>query len=115
MKRKEPLALAAKTVRGVEGGRLSYFHHDRVRGNRGRERMGRMERAVAPACVVGGRRKISPPARAERNSEMMGIVRGCVWRSQGMYNIVLYDLIWIREGGRSKRAYGEERQERYFA
>ena len=35
-KRKEQLALAAKTVQGVGGGRVSYYHHDRVKNNAGR-------------------------------------------------------------------------------
>lgn len=33
-KRKEQLALAAKTVQGVGGGRVSYYHHDRVKRDR---------------------------------------------------------------------------------
>jgi len=37
-KRKERLALAASTVQGVGGGRVSYYHRDRVKNNAGRER-----------------------------------------------------------------------------
>ena len=37
-KRKEQLALAARTVQGVGGGRVSYYHRDRVKNNPARER-----------------------------------------------------------------------------
>ena len=42
-KRKEQLTLTPKKVQGVGGGRVSYYHRDHVRSNRGRERVGSME------------------------------------------------------------------------
>lgn len=47
-KHKEKLALAAKSVQGVGGGRVAYYHHDRVRNRGGRGKTDGGQPTVAP-------------------------------------------------------------------
>lgn len=93
-RKEEELALAAKTVQGVGGGRVSYYHRDRARQNAARERQisaaGDLHRKrSAKSFTASGSRKRHDDGNG-LNGDDQGKISGYVAESPSSYFSTLF-------------------------